>query len=180
MSLAVTAILRINGNGSLDDSGNADVVVRDFIGACDGTNRSEQVLVTPGDPNACAVAVRSVLDGSVRSTLTVHELDKLPEVVAAAAVRVSSIGPDVLARAREMPDLSERRLEVLHFIAGGHSVGSLASKLHMSTATVKREIAALFDHLDVDSRVELVLRAQRLGLLNEDGQIRRLVPSRTG
>jgi LuxR family maltose regulon positive regulatory protein len=61
--------------------------------------------------------------------------------------------------------LTERELEILRLIAAGRSNPEIADVLYLSVNTVKWHAKNLYAKLDVGSRVEVVARAQELGLL---------------
>ena len=61
--------------------------------------------------------------------------------------------------------LSERELEVLHFIADGFSNHEIAAKLVIGLGTVKTHINNIFGKLAVKSRTQAVARARELNLL---------------
>ena len=123
------------------------------------------ILVLPATAADCANALRSVVSGTTAAALTTDELDRLTPVVAAVECGVRCLSPDVVRLSSQMPDVAERALEVLTLAATGASVAEIAAQLHLSTATIKRELADLTDNFGVRSRVELILQARRLGLL---------------
>ena len=61
--------------------------------------------------------------------------------------------------------LSERELEVLHFIAAGLQNKEIADKLFISLNTVKTHLKNINSKLDVTNRTRAVARAKELGLL---------------
>jgi LuxR family maltose regulon positive regulatory protein len=61
--------------------------------------------------------------------------------------------------------LSERELEVLRLIAGGHSNQAIADRLVVAVGTVKKHINNLYGKLDVQSRTQALVRARELKLL---------------
>lgn len=101
------------------------------------------------------------------------------EIVAAieAAARGETIlGPEVQTGLAEQirfreesearPRLSERELEVLKLIAEGHSAPEIASRIHLSTATVKTHLQHLYEKLGVSERAAAVAEGMRRGLLD--------------
>lgn len=74
----------------------------------------------------------------------------------------SSSGP---ARARSRYDLSPRETEVLGLIAAGRSDGEIAAALFISKKTASVHVANIKTKLAVESRVEIAIRAIRLGLV---------------
>ena len=61
--------------------------------------------------------------------------------------------------------LSERELEVLHWVAAGLSNGEIADRLVISVRTVKKHVQNIYGKLGVSSRVQAVARARELNLL---------------
>jgi ATP/maltotriose-dependent transcriptional regulator MalT len=62
-------------------------------------------------------------------------------------------------------ELSKRELEILSFLAQGHSNQEIATKLFVSISTVKTHIQNLFEKLDVKRRIQAVEKAKRLNLI---------------
>jgi len=62
--------------------------------------------------------------------------------------------------------LTQREREVLVLVAGGLSNTEIAGRLFLSVGTVKDHVSAILAKLDVGSRVQAALFAQRTGLLN--------------
>lgn len=60
--------------------------------------------------------------------------------------------------------LSNRELEVLHFIAQGLSTGDIASKLSRSSKTIEKQINSIHSKLHTHSRAELVRFATERGI----------------
>lgn len=65
----------------------------------------------------------------------------------------------------EGPNLSEREIEVLSWVANGKSVSSIATSLDLSPDTVKTYSKRIYAKLNVTDRVGAVLKALRLGLI---------------
>jgi DNA-binding NarL/FixJ family response regulator len=63
--------------------------------------------------------------------------------------------------------ISARELEVLVLVGRGLSNTQIASRLHLSEATVKRHLANLYPGMDVSSRGEAVSKALREGWITE-------------
>lgn len=69
----------------------------------------------------------------------------------------------------ELVQLSPRELEVLRQIRSHDTVAGLARGLSVSVNTVKKQLVSLYAKLDVHDRSSALLRAQRLGLLEDPG-----------
>jgi two-component system, NarL family, nitrate/nitrite response regulator NarL len=60
--------------------------------------------------------------------------------------------------------LTAREREVIQLIAEGLSNRAIGERLHLSESTVRHHLTSIFDKLDVESRLELVIYAYRNGL----------------
>jgi PAS domain S-box-containing protein len=69
------------------------------------------------------------------------------------------IGPE------PQPRLTPRQRETLELLASGLSTAEIASKLTLSTETVRNHLRGVFRELHVHTRLEAIAAAQRLGLL---------------
>ena len=61
--------------------------------------------------------------------------------------------------------LTERELEVLHFLGEGYSNQKIATALVITLNTVKKHTSGIYGKLGVHSRTQAVVRAQELGIL---------------
>ena len=66
----------------------------------------------------------------------------------------------------ELYRLTERELEVLKQCSLGHTNPEIAEDLMISRHTVKAHMCSIFKKLEVDSRTQAVLVAERSGLLD--------------
>jgi LuxR family maltose regulon positive regulatory protein len=60
--------------------------------------------------------------------------------------------------------LSERELEVLHWLACGASNREIGRHLYITENTVKRHVYNIFGKLNVNNRTQAALQARRLGV----------------
>ncbi|MEW5958987.1 MAG: response regulator transcription factor [Chloroflexota bacterium] len=60
--------------------------------------------------------------------------------------------------------LSERELEVLHWLASGVSNREIGRRLYITESTVKRHVYHIFGKLNVRNRTQAALQARKLGL----------------
>ena len=89
-------------------------------------------------------------------------------------VRLASTGNDQASESprsvtpatrREAPHgLTEREMEVLRLITGGHSNREVGEKLYISPATAARHVANIYNKLGVDSRARATAFAFQHGL----------------
>jgi DNA-binding NarL/FixJ family response regulator len=93
-----------------------------------------------------------------------------------SAIRATAGGDSVLApgvaarligrmRAPAEEQLSSRELEVLQLVAEGNSNSEIASRLHISQATVKSHLVHIFGKLGVSDRTAAVTVALKRGIL---------------
>jgi LuxR family transcriptional regulator, maltose regulon positive regulatory protein len=88
------------------------------------------------------------------------------DVRLADAISASSRGALWASQASTLVEpLTERELEILHLIAGGHSNQAIADTLIIAVATVKRHINNIYGKLAVQSRTQALARARELQLL---------------
>jgi DNA-binding NarL/FixJ family response regulator len=87
------------------------------------------------------------------------------ETVLAPAVAARLVGK---MRAPAEEQLSTRELEVLQLVAEGDSNSEIASRLHISQATVKSHLIHIFGKLGVSDRTAAVTVALRRGILRLD------------
>ncbi|MGD1905120.1 MAG: LuxR C-terminal-related transcriptional regulator [Leptolyngbyaceae cyanobacterium] len=66
----------------------------------------------------------------------------------------------------EAAHLTEREQEVLHCLVQGASNSAIAQHLHITVATVKAHLTAIFDKLNVRSRTQAIVKALKLGLVS--------------
>ncbi len=123
-----------------------------------------------GAPYEQALALVEGPEEALRQALAV--LDRLGAGPLAAIVRrrlrergVRAIprGPNEATRANPA-GLTAREIEVLALLAQGSTNAQLARRLHRSTKTIDRHVAAILEKLGVHSRTQAVVAAQSLGV----------------
>nr|WP_269328908.1 response regulator transcription factor [Kineosporia babensis] len=73
-------------------------------------------------------------------------------------------GADALAL-KAVEGLTQREREVLVLLADGLSNREIGERLYLSAGTVKDHVSAILTKLDVASRIQAALTAERAGLL---------------
>jgi LuxR family maltose regulon positive regulatory protein len=73
----------------------------------------------------------------------------------------------VVPPGRALPEpLSPREAEILEFLASGLSNREIAATMFISAETVKKHVANIYSKLDAHSRIDALVRARELGLVN--------------
>ena len=78
---------------------------------------------------------------------------------------LASPGDEPVVAAADSPHLTPRQLDVLRYLARGHSTAAIAAKLGISIDTVRNHIRGILRAFGVHSRLEAVIRAHALGLV---------------
>lgn len=185
--LADAADLQVIGEGETPDEAvtlarelNPDVVLMDLQFGTDrtGADATRQIRSLPTPP---AVLVLTNYDtdsdilGAVEAGASGYLLkdappDELITAIRAAAAGQTALAPAIagrlLARLRSPhPSLSSRETEVLQLVADGSTNNEIASRLHISDATVKSHLVHIYTKLGVSSRTAAVASARDMGIL---------------
>ncbi|NEC88019.1 response regulator transcription factor [Streptomyces sp. SID12501] len=112
-------------------------------------------LLKDTDPEQLPHLVRALTDGGI----------VLSSKVTRTVVDGYLAGGRRDAAARIVEQLTERERRVLVLIAEGLSNTDIGSRMHLSTGTVKDHVSALLAKLEVSTRVQAALLAERAGLL---------------
>jgi len=75
-----------------------------------------------------------------------------------------SAHPSVSKKSEDFPELTERELEILDFIAQGHNNAVIANKLSLSIKTVQNYVSSILTKLQVADRAQAIVRAREAGL----------------
>jgi DNA-binding NarL/FixJ family response regulator len=103
-------------------------------------------------------ALRMVLEGGIY----------LPPQLLQQAVGSIDQGESLMNRRTQRASkfgLTSRQLEVLQYLAGGLANKEISQKMNLAEGTVKIHTAAVYQALHVNSRLEAVSAARRLGFL---------------
>ena len=64
-----------------------------------------------------------------------------------------------------MQTMTARQLEVLTLLADGHSNKAIERRMSIAPRTVRAHLTEIFRLLEVDGRMQAILKARQLGLL---------------
>jgi DNA-binding NarL/FixJ family response regulator len=114
-------------------------------------------LLKDTDPEQLPYLIRSLADGGVVLSA------KVTRTVVGGYLDADPRNPAALGISR----LTDRERTVLVLVAEGLSNTGIAERMHLSSATVKDHVSAVLAKLEVGSRVQAALLADRAGLLKE-------------
>ncbi|MEU6259422.1 response regulator transcription factor [Streptomyces sp. NPDC047043] len=117
-------------------------------------------LLKDTDPEQLPYLIRSLADGGVVLSA------KVTRTVVDGYLDAAPLNPAALVVER----LTDRERTVLVLVAEGLSNAGIAERMYLSTATVKDHVSAVLTKLEVGSRVQAALLAERAGLLREPPQ----------
>jgi DNA-binding NarL/FixJ family response regulator len=92
----------------------------------------------------------------------------LPSITAKVVSEFSRISKPLIKKADlELIDpLSPREVEILRIVASGASNKEIAEKLFISEGTVKNHLSSILSKLGVRDRMQAILKAKELGIIN--------------
>jgi DNA-binding NarL/FixJ family response regulator len=128
-------------------------------------------LSRDGSDEAMLAAVESGASAFVhKSRAALEVIDTIRKVAAGQSLITSSTVSGVLSRTRDREakreSLTARELEVLRLMAGGMSSRKIAAQLGISYTTVRTHIRAIDAKLGAHSKIESVVTARDLELVN--------------
>ena len=117
-------------------------------------------------PRAFSVAWRHGQNLALGDLVTQTDMDTLFRTSAGPAIQTETQVHGPLPRIqREAPHgLTEREMEVLRLITGGHSNREVGEQLYISPATAARHVANIYNKIGVDSRARATAFAFQHGL----------------
>lgn len=123
------------------------------------------VLTTYNAERDIRTALEAGADGYLLKDARRAELVRAIEDLAQGKPVLTSEALAVLAGRATEQQLTDRELDALRLIAGGHTNRAVAARMHVSEATVKSHLAHAFDKLGVGDRAAAVRVAYERGLL---------------
>jgi DNA-binding NarL/FixJ family response regulator len=166
-----------------------DVVVMDIrMPRLDGIEATRRLRAQPGSPQVLVMTTFDLDEyvyEALRAGASGFMLKDAPPSQLAEAVRTVAAGETLLAPAvtkrlverfvrrpapgaaeqERLAELTEREHEVLRLIARGLSNGEIAARLYLSEATVKTHVTRILAKLDLRDRVQAVVFAYEIGLV---------------
>ena len=103
-------------------------------------------------------ALRMVLDGGIYLP---------PQLLAQSIAALGQGEPARGAPQINTHGLTRRQLEALQYLAAGLSNKEISAKMNLAEGTVKVHVAAAYQVLQVNSRLDAVVKARNLGLIDE-------------
>lgn len=159
---------------ALDDYGSSSLITHDFAGPIGQEGLRGVGCVPIVDPTGVVglLYVGSRRPGAPPDRL----LDALVRLADDAALRLNAARIGALEAELRLrrgqpggsrgPQLTRREHDVLELLADGHSNHEIAARLVVAESTVKGHVGNLMGKLDASSRLHVVARAGRLGLLS--------------
>lgn len=125
------------------------------------------MLTGASDREAVAAAIAGGARGFLQKEVSREEV----AATVANALTISSLGSDPATnghsrRGPDVPDLTQRELQVLTGMAGGKSNAQIGRDLFLSEDTIKTHARRLFRKLEVGDRAEAVAAGFRHGLVS--------------
>jgi DNA-binding NarL/FixJ family response regulator len=137
-----------------------------------------EVIIVSADADAATIVacVRSGAIGFVGKNSSGHELCQAVRAAREGQMYLASEAASTLMkemRALEPQDtLSERELDVVRLLAQGQTNAQIARNLGIGDTTVATHVGAIMLKLRVHNRIEVAIRATRLGFIRRDGASR--------
>jgi DNA-binding NarL/FixJ family response regulator len=116
-------------------------------------------LLKGSTPDEVVAAIRAVAAGGAvfGQSLAARIVDYFTADQAADQAGTAGESPS-------LPELTERELEILTFLADGESNPAIAARLHLSPKTVRNHVSSILAKLHVADRRQAMLRAREAGL----------------
>jgi DNA-binding NarL/FixJ family response regulator len=129
---------------------------------------SEAALLDSIDAGATAFLTKSATADQIIEAVrraSVGEVLIPVELFAKAIARQRKVVTDRQAREKLFAQFTPRELDVLRLLAEGHDTGALAGRLGIAPHTVEWHVRHVIEKLGVHSKLQAVIAAARLGLI---------------
>ena len=129
---------------------------------------SEAALLDAIDAGATAFLTKSATADQIIEAVrraSVGEVLIPVALFAKAIVRQRKVVTDRQAREKLFAQFTPRELDVLRLLAEGHDTGALAGRLGIAPHTVEWHVRHVIEKLGVHSKLQAVIAAARLGLI---------------
>jgi DNA-binding NarL/FixJ family response regulator len=123
------------------------------------------VITTYEDEEDIRRAVKAGARGYLVKAADYEEIEEAIRAVAAGRSSFSAAITLKLVEAVARPELSQRELEVLKFVASGRSNKEIGNILYISELTVKGHVRSILEKLDAKGRSEAIAIAVERGLV---------------
>lgn len=132
-----------------------------------------RVLLIAADPDP-EIVYSAIANGAAGYLTKDADAKELCEAIGAVGRGRTVLAPQLqagiaseirLRRTQDRPFLTPRESEILKLVASGLTAPEIARRIHLSTATVKTHLQALYGKLDVRERAAAVAVAMRRGLV---------------
>jgi len=130
---------------------------------------SEAALLDAIDAGATAFLTKSATADQIIEAVrraSVGEVLIPVALFAKAIVRQRKVVTDRQAREKLFAQFTPRELDVLRLLAEGHDTGALAGRLGIAPHTVEWHVRHVIEKLGVHSKLQAVIAAARLGLID--------------
>jgi two-component system, NarL family, nitrate/nitrite response regulator NarL len=130
---------------------------------------SEAALLDAIDAGAVAYLTKSATANQIIDAVrkaSVGEVQIPVALFAKAVARQRKVVTDDDARKRLVAQFTPRELEVLRLLANGYDTGTLAALLGIAPHTVEWHVRHLIEKLGVHSKLQAVIGAVRIGLID--------------
>jgi LuxR family maltose regulon positive regulatory protein len=152
-------------------SGHEDAGLADLVKALKFAEPEEFISIFVEEGNHIAdlitILLRRKLLRSVKTKYVENILAAFPNMPERALPGSGTL--DVHDDLAPIDPLTPRELEVLNHIAAGASNQAIAEKLVITLSAVKKHTGNIYAKLNVNSRIQAVVRARQLGLIDASG-----------
>lgn len=119
-------------------------------------------LLKGSTPDEVVTAIRAVAAGGAVFGRSIAA--RIVDYFTAVPPQSRTGTPGEVAALPELPELTERELGILTFLADGESNPAIAARLHLSPKTVRNHVSNILGKLQVADRRQAMLRAREAGL----------------